>query len=329
MFTQLKFPTRMHRADVAMSLMVIVWGVHYIVVKDAFGNLAPLTFNAIRFMIGLPILLLAVARHPASLKIARRDALKLIPLGLIGPFGYQIFFVLGLARTTTTNTALLGSTMPLWTAILTIVLGIIVIRRQMIAGVIMSVIGVVLVVLGSSGTSLSISGADLVGSMMALASAMVTAYYNITVKPIIDRYGGTVVAVWTYVISTVGLIVVSSPDLLSLTPADVPTRVWPHLVFSGAISCALGFLIENYSLRTLGPARTALYYNFTPLVAAISGVAFMGDPLTLALIAGAGLTVAGTRIVRRNTWLRMPNERASEAVRTRDPQPELRGAEAA
>ncbi len=319
----------MHRADVAMSLMVIVWGVHYIVVKDAFGNLAPLTFNAIRFMIGLPILLLAVARHPASLKIARRDALKLIPLGLIGPFGYQIFFVLGLARTTTTNTALLGSTMPLWTAILTIVLGIIVIRRQMIAGVIMSVIGVVLVVLGSSGTSLSISGADLVGSMMALASAMVTAYYNITVKPIIDRYGGTVVAVWTYVISTVGLIVVSSPDLLSLTPADVPTRVWPHLVFSGAISCALGFLIENYSLRTLGPARTALYYNFTPLVAAISGVAFMGDPLTLALIAGAGLTVAGTRIVRRNTWLRMPNERASEAVRTRDPQPELRGAEAA
>jgi drug/metabolite transporter (DMT)-like permease len=319
----------MHRADVAMSLMVIVWGVHYIVVKDAFGNLAPLTFNAIRFMIGLPILLLAVARHPASLKIARRDALKLIPLGLIGPFGYQIFFVLGLARTTTTNTALLGSTMPLWTAILTIVLGIIVIRRQMIAGVIMSVIGVVLVVLGSSGTSLSISGADLVGSMMALASAMVTAYYNITVKPIIDRYGGTVVAVWTYVISTVGLIVVSSPDLLSLTPADVPTRVWPHLIFSGAISCALGFLIENYSLRTLGPARTALYYNFTPLVAAISGVAFMGDPLTLALIAGAGLTVAGTRIVRRNTWLRIPPDRAPETVRTRDPQPELRGAEAA
>ena len=328
-FTQLKLPFRMQRADVAMSLMVIVWGVHYIVVKDAFSNLAPLTFNAIRFMIGLPILLLAVARHPAALKIARRDALRLIPLGLIGPFGYQIFFVLGLARTTSTNTALLGSTMPLWTAVLTIALGIVVIRRQMIAGVVISVIGVVLVVLGSSGSTFSISGRDLVGSTLALGGAMVTAYYNIAVKPLIDRYGGTVVAVWTYTISTLGLIVVAAPDLFRLSPADVPVRVWPHLLFSGAISCAFGFLIENYSLRTLGPARTALYYNFTPLVAAVSGVVFMGDPLTLALLVGAGLTVAGTRIVRRNTWLRLPLVRGDDAARLRDTQPELCSAKAA
>lgn len=326
-FTQLKFPFRFQRADVAMSLIVVVWGVHYIVVKDAFSNLAPLTFDALRFMIGLPILLLAVARRPASLKLARRDALRLIPLGLIGPFGYQIFFVLGLARTTTTNTALLGSTMPLWTAVLTIALGIVVIRRQMIAGVVMSVIGVVLVVLGSSGTALSISRADLVGSMMALGAAMVTAYYNITVKPLIDRYGGTVIAVWTYVVSTLGLIAVSAPDLFRLSPADIPVRVWPHLLFSGVASCALGFLVENYALHTIGPARTALYYNFTPLVAAVSGVAFMGDPLTLALGTGAVLTIVGTRVVRRNTWLRLPPDRAGESLRGREPQPELCPAE--
>lgn len=318
-----KFPGQPQGADLAMSLIVIVWGVHYIVVKDAFDNLAPLTFNAIRFMIGLPILLLAVARHPAVLRLARRDALRLIPLGLIGPFGYQIFFVLGLARTTATNTALLSSTMPLWTAILTIALGLVVIRRQMLAGVIMSLAGVVLVILGSAGATLSLSRSDLVGSGLALAAAIVVAYYNIAVKPLIDRYGGTVIAVWTYVLTTLGLIVVSAPDLLTLTPAAIPTRVWPHLLYSGVLSCAFGFLVENYALHRLGPARTALYYNFTPLIAAVAGVAVMGDPLTVALVAGAALTVAGTRVVRRNTWLR-PSTPPAVTAHPDDEAPDLR-----
>ncbi len=313
MFKLPKLPRRPQGADLAMSLIVIVWGVHYIVVKDAFDNLAPLTFNAIRFMIGLPILLLAVARQSSSLRLERRDALRLIPLGLIGPFGYQLFFVLGLARTTSTNTALLSSTMPLWTAILTIALGMVVIRRQMLIGVIMSLAGVTLVILGGAGSTLSISRSDLVGSGLALGAAIVVAYYNIAVKPLIDRYGGTVIALWTYIVSTLGLIVVSAPDLLTLTPAAIPVRVWPHLLYSGVLSCAMGFLVENYALHRIGPARTALYYNFTPLIAAVAGVAVMGDPVTVTLVAGAALTVIGTRIVRRNTWLRPSAARPATA----------------
>ncbi len=51
--------------------MTLVWGVHYIVVKDALSDLAPLTFNAIRFSIGLPVILLAGLQRPAALRIAR------------------------------------------------------------------------------------------------------------------------------------------------------------------------------------------------------------------------------------------------------------------
>lgn len=300
-----------------MALMALVWGVHYIVVKDAISDLAPLTFNAIRFSIGLPVILLAGMRRPAALRVARRDIPRLVLLGLIGPFGYQMFFILGLERTTSTNTALLTATMPTWTALLTIVLGIIVIRRQMLVGVALSLVGVALVVVGQSESGISLSRSDVLGSSLALAAAMVTAVYNISIKPLVDRYGGTVIAFWTYCLTTVGLTVASLPDLATLDGDSLTARVVPNLLYSGILSCAFGFLIENFALHRLGPARTATYYNFTPIIAAFAGVAVLGDPLTVGLVVGGALTLWGVTVVRRNTFLRLPPSQ---------PQPEVRPA---
>jgi drug/metabolite transporter (DMT)-like permease len=314
MYNQIGPFLRERRADLAMSLIVIVWGVHYIVVKDAIAILPPLAFNAIRFMLGLPVLLIAGLRRPAALRIARGDIPRLFLLGLIGPLGYQILFILALARTTSTNTALLTATMPTWTALLTIVMGIVIIRRQMLLGVAISLAGVVLVILGQSSEGLSVSASDLAGSGLVLAGAVVVAYYNITIKPLIDRYGGAVIALWTYILTAAGLIIAAAPDLITLTPDEVPVRVWPHLFFSGILSCAMGFLTEYYALRTLGPARLASYYNVLPIIAALAGVLIMGDPLTVPLIVGAALTLWGVKVVRRNTFLRLPPEKSSQAV---------------
>ena len=35
-----------------MAFMVLIWGFNFIVIKDAVTDLAPLAFNALRFMAG-------------------------------------------------------------------------------------------------------------------------------------------------------------------------------------------------------------------------------------------------------------------------------------
>ncbi len=295
---------RRYGADFGMSIIVLIWGLHYIVVKDAIDTLPPLAFNALRFALGLPVLLAFALRHLPALHVDRRDIGRLIALGLIGPFGYQIFFIHALDRTTSTNTALLNSTMPMWIAVLTLVLGIVVVRRQLIVGLVMSMTGVVLVILGGSETGLAVSSDDLVGSGLALCAALVTAVYTLRVKTLVDRYGGLAVALWTYLITQAGLLVFAAPDLASLTSEQIAPRIWPHLLFSGVLSCAFGFLIENYALRVLGPARISPYYNIPPIIAAMGGVLIMGDPLTVAVVVGGVLTMWGVIVVRRNTLLR-------------------------
>lgn len=287
-----------------MIVMVFIWGVHYIVVKDALDTMPPLAFNAIRFVLGAPLLLAAVLRQPNRRRIARSDMPRLVLLGLLGPLGFQVCFILAIDLTTSTNTALLNATSPLWTALLSLAVGTLVLRRQTIAGLVLSLAGVSLVILGQSDTGIALSRSDLLGSALALGAAMLAATYNIGARPMAERYGGPVVAAWAYMVTMAGLWIAAAPDLARLSPGDVPPRIWPHLLVSGLLSSGAGFLVEIYAIHKLGPTRAASYSNFTPLVAAAAGVLVLGDPLTALLVVGVLLTLWGVLVVRRHTYLR-------------------------
>ncbi len=319
---------RARRADVAMSLIILVWGTNYIVAKDALSHLPPLAFNAIRFSLGLPVMALAARQAPGGIRVARQDVLRLIGLGMLGPLGYQFFFIQAIDRTTSTNTALLTSTAPMWTAVFSLLAGILVFRRPMLVGMAMSVTGVSLVVVGGSGSGFSLSHGALIGSGLALIAALVTALYNIQIKPLVDRYGSITVAVWVYGVTVIGLTITAAPDLLTLSAHNLPVRVWPNLFYSGVMSVGLGFLVESYAIKHIGPTRMSSYSNFTPIIAAISGILVMGDPLTIALLIGGALTMVGVLLVRRNTFLRLPDpEPAAESELTAARVPGVRPAE--
>jgi drug/metabolite transporter (DMT)-like permease len=318
---------RTRRADVAMSLIIVVWAVHFIVVKDAITFLPSLAFNAIRFSLGLPVLLTAALRSSTGMRIARADVPRLLALGMIGPLGYQVFFALAIGRTTSTNTALLTSTAPMWTALFSLALGILVIRRPMLIGLAMSLMGVSLVVLGGADSGPSLSTTDLLGSLLALAGALVTAVYNISIKSLVDRYGSTTVAVWVYLITTVGLLIIATPDLLTLTADNLPVRVWPNLLYSGILSSGFGFLVESYAIRHIGPTRMSSYSNFTPVIAALAGILVMGDSLTVSLLIGGGLALGGVVLVRKNTYLRLSAAAPAHQPAPAAPTPEIASAQ--
>lgn len=290
--------------DAVMLFNVVVWGVQFIVMKDALSTLQPLTYNAIRFSVGLPLLLAIGLRNRQAMRIARADIPRLIVLGLIGQLGYQVLTVLALDRTTGTNVSLLLATVPSWTAILSILIGALLIRRAMLLGLGMSLAGVALVILGDAASPVAVSHGDLLGMALALTAALCTAIFTITIKPLMDRYGASAVAIWTYLLTCVGLLALASPDLLTLGPGDIPPRIWPHIAYSGILSSALGFLLEGYAIRHLGPARMSNYYNVQPIVTAVAGVLVLDEPITLPLVIGGTLALAGVAIVRRHTLLR-------------------------
>ncbi len=302
-----------HRADALMSAIVFVWGLNFIVIKDAFNDIDPLTYNAVRFLVGVPVLTAIALRDRSVVRVSRRD-LGLIALAtLCGPIGYQVFFVLGLDRTTSTNAALLVATMPAWTAVISIAVGLVMVSRRLMIGIAITLAGVALVVLGRGGASFSLSEGDLLGSGLVLLATIISAIGNILKKPLLDRLGGMRITLWTFWLTTLALSLLAAPGLLTLSADDLPVRSWPNVLYSGLLAGVGGFTVMNIGLRELGPTRAASYHNFTPIVAGLAGVLVLGDPVGLGLLVGGPLTLAGVIVVRNNIYLRRPARDAAQS----------------
>ncbi len=308
---------RQNTADVAMALIILVWGFHFIVMKQGVDAVPPMTYNALRFLIGAPVILVIMIRQGVPFRLSRMDLRWVVLTTLMGTILYQVCFAIGLKYTTSTNSALLVSTMPAWTALISMFMGLVRVRRAMLFGLAVTFTGVVLVILGTSATGLSLSHDDLIGSGLLLLGAITSAIASIYTKPLVDRLGGLVVAGWSYLLTSVSLAVMAGPGLWH---ASIPLHIWPNVLYSALLSSVVGYLVWNYALRAIGPTRATSYHNFTPIVAAVAGVVVLGEPLTIGLLLGGVLTLLGVVIVRRNTLIRPPDalvERLDEPDRPR------------
>jgi drug/metabolite transporter (DMT)-like permease len=317
----LKTAASRYRADLAMSIIIVIWGFHYIVMKQGVSEIAPLTYNALRFALGLPAISLMVLRHPSILHISHRDLWKIVAINLVGSVAFQAALAWAIKLTTATNVALLAATNPAWIALLSMMMGIVLARRQMLIGIGITFGGVALVVLSHAGSGLALARDDLVGSVLILTAALLAALAAILTKPLVDRLGGLVLAVWSYWITAAGLLAIDAPALLSLPAHGLPLRVVPNLLYSALLAAVSGYLVWNYALRTLGPTRASTYNNFTPIVAAMAGIFVLGEPFSPILLVGGVLTLTGVVIVRRNTFIRPTQTPARSAGTQPEPVP--------
>ncbi|MBI5931852.1 MAG: DMT family transporter [Chloroflexi bacterium] len=289
---------RKYHADLALLVIVTIWGLHYIVVKDALSRLSPLTYNAIRFPIGLPFISLPLLRNHNLLRMSRRDTWALFGWAMLGLVGYQVLFVLGLNLTTATNSALLVSTLPAWVAAISVSMGLLIVTRRLIVGVVITLSGVMLIVMSHASGGPSLSSDDLLGSAMLILGVIFSAIYNIKVVSIVERYGAMSVAILAHWFTCLGLVVIGIPELIKLSPSDVPVSVWPNILYSGLLSSVGGYLVWSYALGKLGATRAATYNNLSPLIAALAGILLLGEHATTGLVVGGVVTLVGVVLVR-------------------------------
>lgn len=292
---------RQHLADFLSIYVVTVFGIHFIVLKDAVSEFAPITFNAIRFMIGAVVMGAIAFRMRGRLYMAPRDRRYLFVATMIGLVGYQVLVVLALELTTSTNVSLMASTMPSWAALISVLSGRILPRTGLFFGLFTVLLGVAIVVLNNTDDGFSLQGPDIVGSGLALLGAFILGSFMVLTTGLIERYGGLTNAIYRHLFTAFGLGVLAMPDMVTLTLDDLPLELVPNFLFSGIVASLSGFFISNYAISKIGPTRFANYSNFQPVVTATAGILLLGEPLTVGLVVGGVLTLSGIMIVRRFT----------------------------
>lgn len=89
------------------------------------------------------------------------------------------------------------------------------------------------------------------------------------------------------------LIVLSGPMLWAL-PEVLPTvKGWALAVTSGAITSALGYALWYHVLKDISVTRAGIAQLCVPAIAALGGVLFVSEPLTVRFVAASALILSG------------------------------------
>lgn len=282
--------------DLAMIVVVLIWGLNFSLAKIALAELPPLPFAALRFGTAAALLWLILRWREGSRRPSGPALRKLIWIGIVGNTLYQAGFVYGLSLTSAANASLLIATTPALVAFAGALLGIEPLRRNTVGGIALAFAGVALV-LFSKG--LAFSGEHIVGDLLLVGCAVAWTAYTLGVRSMGGELSPLAITTWTMVTGAPGLVLMSIPQLLTLDWAGVSGPAWGGLAYSSLFALVVAYVLWNNSVRVAGSTRTAIYGCAIPLCAALFAWPLLGEQPTWFHAAGAALIVAGVLLTRR------------------------------
>lgn len=284
--------------DAMLVTMALMWAVNYSVLKFGTRVIPPLAYNGVRIP-AAALLQFGIARAMRIPPIDRKDALRLVLLGMLGNGVYQYFFILGQARSRVATTVLMLASGPALAAILGRLRGSEQLTRRSWAGIGLQLVGVSCVVLGTAGGT---GGRDsLLGSALVFASAVSWAFFSVLVQPLTKHVHGLQVGAYTMLGGGIVSVLAGIPAMAATPWAAVTPAVWGALAYSTIGAMVIAYLFWYQGVRTLGPTHTSMYSNTQPLLAMAVAWLTLGESpsgwqLTGALFIMSGLITARTAV---------------------------------
>lgn len=268
---------------VAMSL---IWGVPYLLIKVAVAELSPLEVVFARVVIAALVLLpVALARRAlAGLRPRLGWLVGLALLEVALPFP---LIAAAEQRIPSSLTGILISVEPLFIALLALrfdagerVSGV------RLVGLLIGLAGVVTLL----GLDLAGSASELVGAGMVLLATLCYAGGAMVVQRGLRDVDPLGVSTAALLISALLLAPLAWWSLPATPPRAV---VLAALVALGAVCTAVAFILFFALIAAAGPGRASVITYVNPAVAVALGIVVLGEPLTVATVAGFLLIIVG------------------------------------
>lgn len=287
-----------------------------IFVKLAYAEgLDALTVLAWRMILALPFFmtfgLLAFrdrrrgkGRH-ANQKVPLKPVLGAAIIGIMGYYGASLLDFLSLDLISAQLNRLVLLTYPF----IVLILGAVLFRRHLSAPVVAAALLAYLGIAIIFGHDMVIEGdAVLAGTMLALASALAYALYQIFAKPLIDVLGPRL---FTAIAMTAAGAMVLVHFFLThplSALAIAPGIFWILLALALAATVAPVLLIAA-AIGSIGAERTAVFGNISPILTIILAIIVLGEPFTAIHGLGTALVICGILLFTRLTT--QPDGKAS------------------
>ncbi len=127
--------------------------------------------------------------------------------------------------------------------------------------------------------------AILISTITHSLSAVVIKQINAPLTGVESTHGGLMVAVPLFLVA----MLIANEDI----SLDIPVLAWGAILYLAVIATALGFSLYYFILKNMDAVRVSMITLITPVTALLLGTLFNNEPLTVSILLGAILVIAG------------------------------------
>lgn len=284
--------------------VALFWGSTFIAGRIVSTEIPHMIAAAGRFLVACVFLLLLAWRVEGGLpKLSRQQKHATFGLGATGIFLYNICFLAALERMPAGRSALFVSLSPIVTA-----LAMAILFRERLGftkwlGIAIAFVGAAVVI--TRGDLMSVAH-DISHSMGSGELFMLAAVGSWTAYTILGKHalkGLSPIAATTYA-SLWGLLLLSMGAVNQLPMLDTAKLTWQvisAIVFLGIFGTVIGFVWYYEGVKTIGPARTAVFNNLVPVFGVSLSALLLNESIMISMIVGGVLTIAGVSLTNRTS----------------------------
>lgn len=276
------------RIRLLLILVILMWGSNFVVTKlllETFSLWTLLFFRNISAVLAL----LVIVRNILDIKPRDNQTWGyILGASLIGVVINNVLFQLGLKYTLVTNASLIMGLTPLATAFISYLVFKVHLNWKQLVGICLGLFGVSLVILeGSLSTLLNLSFKS--GDLYAVGALLTFAIGFIFIKKATDnQFPSALITLYAYTLASICYLPLAIWEQITIGWSGLPTDFlsWVLLLYVGIFPTGLGNLLWNKGISVLGPGPCSIFMNGIPVVASITALIVLKEPLLVIQLVG-------------------------------------------
>jgi drug/metabolite transporter (DMT)-like permease len=272
------------RQWIVLTLLTVVWGFNWPVMKLGVTGFPPLTYRMLCLLIGTPVLGLVLLALKVPFKVPRQYWKELLILSIFNMFFWHAMIILAVSLLSSGRSAILGYTMPIFSAIIGAVIFKTQLSKRNWTGVTAAAIGVIFLLWHEL---VNLSGKP-VGVLVALGAASTwalgTQLLRRTTIPL------PTLSFWMTAMTSVVIAVLAIVFESDQWVAPTSTH-WASILYNAVLVFGFAHSAWFYLARSLPPVASTLSVMMIPILGVFSGAWALNEQLHWQDWAAMGLMI--------------------------------------
>ena len=260
-----------------LIVLTVVWGLNWPVMKLGIAGMPPLQFRTLSMWLGLPVLALALVVMKVPFAMPRKYWPELLVLAATNMFIWHVCIILAIQSLSSGRAAILGYTMPIFSAVLGAMFFASVMTKRNWIGVAAAAVGVALLLwhemTGLSGKPLGVALALTAAATWALGTQLLRRT-KIDVPTL-------AISFWMTVLACVVMSVLTFTFERDawVMPSQISGNSWFAIIYNAVLVFGFAHAAWFFLARTLPPVASTLSVMMIPILGVFAGAYWLDEVL--------------------------------------------------